>query len=97
MRSARRASVTAFLLMLIAWAMVSAPAAQVAAPATQPVLTPEEMEDFLLNARIGATKGLNKGVTDARQVTLSNGRITHDAQIQDVDIYKPIFQLGKST
>ena len=39
-------------------------------------------------ASIVATKGVSKGVTDARRVTLSDGRITHDAQVQDVDIFK---------
>ena len=97
MTSARRAAVLVFLV--IAWGITPPLAAQDAAraPTTLPVLTPQEMEDFLLNARIGATKGVNKGVTDARRVVLSDGRVTHDAQIQDVDIFKPIFQLGKST
>jgi len=52
------------------------------------------MEDFLLHAPIVATKRTLKGVTGARQVTLSNGRITHDAQVQDVDIYKAFFEVG---
>ena len=98
MTSARRAAVLVFLI--IAWGIVPPLAAQdsaARAPTTLPVLTPQEMEDFLLNARIGATKGVNKGVTDARRVSLSDGRITHDAQVQDVDIFKPIFQLGKSS
>ena len=68
--------------------------AQTAAVATQPVLTPQEMEDFLLRAPIVASKGRLKGVTGARRVTLSDGRLTHDAQVQDVDIAKALFDVG---
>jgi hypothetical protein len=76
--------------------LLTAPA--LTAPAlTAPALTAQEMEDFLLRGRIVATKGVTKGVTDARRVTLSDGLITHDAQIQDVDIYKPVFEVGKNT
>jgi hypothetical protein len=57
-------------------------------------LTPQEMQDFLLQANIVATKGVTKGVTNAKRVTLSDGRTTHDAQIQDVDIALPIFEVG---
>ena len=63
--------------------------------ATPPVLTAPEMEGFLLHAKIGDTKRTLKGVTGARQVTVSDGRLTHDVQVQDVDIYKPVFQAGK--
>jgi hypothetical protein len=52
------------------------------------------MESFLENAKIMATKSTKKGVTAAKRVTLSDGRVTHDAQIQDVDIALPIFEVG---
>lgn len=68
--------------------------AQNAATVTQPVLAPQEMEDFLLHAPIVATKRTLKGVTGARLVTLSDGRTTHDAQVQDVDIAKAIFEVA---
>lgn len=61
---------------------------------TAPVLTPEEMEQFLLTAKVLQTKSFSKGVTKARRVSMSDGRITHDAQIQDVDIEKAIFEVG---
>ena len=57
------------------------------------VLTDEEMEQFLLNAKVLRTKAFSKGVTKARQVSMSDGRITHDAQIQDVNIEKAIFEV----
>ena len=58
------------------------------------VLTDEQMEQFLLNAKVLKTKSVSKGVTKARQVSMSDGRMTHDAQIQDVDIEKAIFEVG---
>jgi len=65
-----------------------------AAATTQPPLAAEEMERFLQHASIVATKTTKKGVTDAKRVTLSDGRVTHDAQLQAVDIALPIFEVG---
>ena len=91
MKFARR---TAVLALLVGVCGIAPCLAQNAATATQPVLTPQEMEDFLLHAKIVAKKGTLKGVTQAERVTLSDGRVTHDAQIQDVDIYKALFEVG---
>ncbi|HEY3159380.1 MAG TPA: hypothetical protein VGJ78_10505 [Vicinamibacterales bacterium] len=76
----------------IAWPCLAqgSAAATTTAP---PVLTTEEMERFLLTADIKATIKVSKGVTKARQVRMSDGRLTHDAQVQDVDISMPIFQV----
>jgi hypothetical protein len=52
------------------------------------------MEHFLQNAKIVATKSTKKGVTAAKRVTLSDGRVTHDAQLQDVDIALAIFEVA---
>lgn len=57
-------------------------------------LTDEEMEQFLLTAKVLRTKSVSKGVTKARQVSMSDGRLTHDAQIQDVNIEKAIFEVS---
>src|SRR5262245_961289 len=65
-----------------------------AASTAQPVLTPDEMETFLLHADIVATKSSKKGVTNQYRVTLFDGRVRHDAQVQDVDIALPIFEVG---
>jgi hypothetical protein len=84
----------AFLLPLL-FVLWSAPGfAQTAAPPSEVIFAPEDMEQFLLQASIMGTKKAPKGVTDARRVTLSDGRVTHDAQIQDVDIFKPFFDVG---
>lgn len=89
MRYVKRAAV--LTLLVIAWS-VPMPAAQNAAAPAPLTLTPEQMEDFLLNARVIATKGVNQGVTNTRRATLSDGRITHDAQIQTVDISLSVFK-----
>ena len=60
-------------------------------------LSPEEMDVFLRTAKITKKANINKGVTDTIRVTLSDGRITHDAQIQDVDIEKTVFEAGKAS
>ena len=91
MTLARRAVVVALAAM--AWSVVPC-AAQVVPAATEPVLAPQEMEAFLLHAEIVTQrKNAPAGTTDARRVTLSDGRTTHDAQIQDVDIFRPLFEV----
>ena len=60
-------------------------------------LSLEETEAFLLKAKIVGKKGISKGVTDPIQATLSDGRLTHDAQIQTVDIYRTTFEAGKAS
>jgi hypothetical protein len=69
-----------------------------------PVLTPpapslsvEETEAFLLKANIVSKKVSKSGVTGAIEATLSDGRLTHQAQIQNVDIQKALFQAGKAS
>jgi hypothetical protein len=91
MKSLARASLLVLAVLVAApW---SATAQSVIAPPAS-LLSTAEMESFLLNGRIVATKGLPKGVTKARRVTLSHGTITHDAQVQDVDIAMPLFDAG---
>jgi hypothetical protein len=58
----------------------------------RPVLTPEQIEEFLLRARVQSTRAIGRGVTDARRATLTDGELTHDAQIQTVDESKLVFQ-----
>jgi hypothetical protein len=65
--------------------------------ATVPSLTPAEMETFLLKARITDKRDAGAGVTGSLRVTLSDGKITHDAHVQSVDISKPVFEAGQHT
>ena len=92
MKSVRRPA--SLVVLAVAWLVgsVSLPAVQEGAVVARPALTPAQMEDFLLNARIIKKKAASKGVTDTQRATLSDGRITHDAQIQTVDISKNVFE-----
>lgn len=73
----------------------SAPAvaATPAVAAAAASLSPSEMEKFLRDGKIIKKKERGKGVTDAYKVTLSDGAVTHDAQVQDVDIEKAFFEV----
>ena len=101
MRTMRRVLlITLVVLVAAPWTSaaqtaVAAPTAvaAVTAPAA-PSLSPAEMEKFLLDGKVVKNVRTLKGVTDAKQVTLSNGVVTHDAQIQTVDIAKPFFDVG---
>lgn len=95
MKTIRRAALLGFLAIASFVGTVSLLAVQEGAAVARAALTPAEMEDFLLHAKIITTKGVDKGVTDTRRATLSDGRITHDAQLQSVDISKPLFQPTK--
>jgi hypothetical protein len=64
----------------------------VAAKPPTPVLSDEEMERFLKQAKITKTKGTDKGVTDTTRATMSDGTLTHDAHIQTIDEYKREFR-----
>ena len=88
MKTVRRAALLS--VVGIAWIVASAALTAVQEPAAvaRPVLTPEQMEDFLLRAKVIKTKPAGKGVTDAKRATLSDGRITHDAEIQTVNVSK---------
>ncbi|MDA1314419.1 MAG: hypothetical protein O2968_13855 [Acidobacteria bacterium] len=54
----------------------------------------EQKEQFLLSAEILEQKQLKTGTTGSARAKLSDGRITHDAHVQDIDIYKPLYNTG---
>ena len=58
------------------------------APGATPALSAEQIETFLLNATIVKSRKIGKGVTGSRVATLTDGRVTHDAHIQDVNIHR---------
>lgn len=69
-------------------------AAPVAAAPVAVAPSASEMEQLLLDGKITKKKEKSKGVTEAYRVSLSNGALTHDAQVQNVDIAKPYFDVG---
>jgi hypothetical protein len=72
-------------------------AAQPSAPPASPRLTLAEMETFLRTARIIRRRDAGDGVTGSRRVTLSDGRLTHDAHLQTVDESATVFQSSRKT
>ena len=60
-------------------------------------LSSSEMETFLLKARIVDTRDAGGGVTGSQRIKLTDGRVTHDAHVQTVDIAKPVFEAGAHT
>jgi len=82
-------------------AQTAPPASKVSTepPALKPVpkLTDEQMERFLVNAQITARKTSSEGTTGAARATLSDGQLTHDAQIQCIDVFKPVWKGAEGT
>lgn len=60
--------------------------------ASQAPVSDAEIEQFLQTARVGKTRTAGKGVTLSTRATLSDGAVTHDAQIQTIDERKSIFE-----
>ena len=64
-----------------------------ASAATAPAeLTDAEKEEFLRTAKVVESRKVPVGVTRPERATLSDGRLTHDAHIQTVDIFKAQYQ-----
>lgn len=62
-----------------------------AALAGAPKLTDAQMEDFLLHAKVIKTRSAKKGVTGSIRATLTDGTLTHDAHVQDIDEHQQQF------
>jgi hypothetical protein len=60
-------------------------------------LTWEEKEQFLKTAKVLDRKKVNQGVTGTERVTMTDGRITHDAQIQRINDRRVSMQLAGRT
>ena len=87
-----RMSTAAVLVLLVA---IDAPPTHIAAESQaapgQPSLSDAEIERFLKTARVVRTRGTSKGVTGSLRATLTDGTLTHDAQIQTIDLRKREF------
>ena len=94
MDSFRRSVVLNVVLIACTGALLTG---QEAAREAQPRLTPEEMEAFLLKAQVSNRRDAGSGVTGSSRVTLTDGRVTHDAHVQAVDIARALFQAGKAS
>jgi hypothetical protein len=87
----RRTQLIAFSLFLCSACAISAGAVQ------DPQLTKDEMRQFLLTAKIVKDKSTAKGITGVRRLTLSDGKITHDASFQAIDEHKAKFEAADGT
>ena len=67
-------------------------------PANDPKLwTPQQKREFLSTAKVVKTRYISEGITGSKRVTLTDGDFTHDAQFQDVDVWKMTHHSGART
>jgi hypothetical protein len=82
------------VLRVLLLALLAGPAcaARLQAPAPQesqePNLSAQEMKQFLRTAKVINFKHTSKGITAPWRLTLSDGKITHEASFQSIDEYK---------
>lgn len=62
-----------------------------------PKLSDAELELFLKTAKVVSVKKLDVGTTGSTRVSLSDGKLTHDAHFQSVDVFKPVFRGAEGT
>jgi hypothetical protein len=84
----------ALALLVIVWNVPLPAAAQSTALPAPVTLTPAQMEEFLLRARIVRSRPVGTGVTGSLRATLSDGTLTHDAQIQYINQTRGLFQVA---
>ena len=60
-------------------------------------LSQTEKEEFLRTAKVVRAKTLPDGITRASLATLSDGELTHDAQIQSINEFKQVFATSFGT
>jgi hypothetical protein len=84
----RRTWLAAIATLACITAAVSAPETRVGQ------LSGEQMRVFLLNARVVNSKPAGKGTDDVLRLTLSDGKIVHDAAFQAIDQSKIIMNFG---
>lgn len=63
----------------------------------EPDISRPAQEHFLSTARIVSIKPIGQGITHTRRLTLSDGKRTHDAHFQNVDIYKEEYKTPEFT
>jgi hypothetical protein len=85
------------VLCLVLFAGVSRALLAQSTLATPPSLSGEQLETFLLKARISNQRDAGGGVTGSRRATASDGQVTHDVHIQTIDEAKAVFESGRNT
>lgn len=87
MRSVRALRILAFVL----------PLAGLAADDKGSELTQDQQERFLLTANVVSRNVVSTGTTKTQRITLSDGNLTHDAHVQTIDVFKPVFRTKEFT
>lgn len=84
------------LALVLVLCLSAVPALWSQQPQTQsiPQLSEEEIRNFLLTAKVVSAKPLSKGITAPIKLTLTDGKMTHDAVFQAVDERKPVMQFS---
>jgi hypothetical protein len=67
------------------------------ATAQESALTKDQIKEFLLTAKVLNAKQSSKGITHTLRLTLSDGKITHDASFQPIDEHKSKMELANRT
>ena len=62
--------------------------------ADEPSFSNEQIEHFLLTAKVIGSRQSNKGITNTWRLTLSDGTVTHDASFQPIDEHKVTMTLA---
>lgn len=83
--------------LILATAIVYLTCVPVVIASDDATLTKEQIRQFLLTAKVVASKQSGKGVTNPWRLTLSDGTVTHDASFQPVNVEKPRQQLANGT
>jgi hypothetical protein len=63
----------------------------------EPALTKDQIEHFLLTAKVVKSHQSNKGITNPWRRTLTDGAVTHDASFQAVDEHKTRMETIRGT
>jgi hypothetical protein len=79
------------LILAVAMCLVLVP---LATAADDTPLTNEQIKQFLLTAKIVGAKPAHKGTTNTLRLTLSDGKLTHDAHFQPIDEHKATTQMA---
>jgi hypothetical protein len=58
----------------------------------EPALSKEQIQQFLLTAKVLSSHPVKIGVTNTLRLTLSDGTLTHDAHFQPVDEHKSVMK-----
>lgn len=83
--------------LILAVAVVCTICTLAAMAADEPTLTKEQIKQFLLTANVVSGKRAEKGITETSRLTLSDGKITHDASFQPTNVEKPRQVLANGT